>query len=485
MPELASGTAGEVDVSRIVARGRGTDQGRTMQARLSAVQRALFLLPIASLAFAILARPHPENRAFTHALEEVTAFRAAFDRAGLEKLLRDYAQGQGMLPLTTVSDGASFGGKPLAVAENTEAIRPLAVVSLATLSDAQHHARPESALGIGVPDVSSLGAALTWRLAQTELGQAPTLKTVTLSPATVNEADVTLEREVAELQQGRRAAEAAVTTATQRLEAEQNLFDARRKRGLAWKIIVKSIEARDAAKVVLNEKTQALTDISGRYEEAVKRALAPREKLQLTDVPAFAIARVELEGGVGPYEIPVRLESRMVPVPALRQANFEQTVQAGLWDKVKGLDPEQAVQAVRDEFNWHNRYVEVAGLRVGGMTLLQVLPCLLPLLMLLLRRRLRAAAASYSLFGTKIYGDMPTLGFRSRSLEGLALIALPLIACVSAGLALLLIGQPPLLPALAALASLMLGSAAYAKIGELQGLVASVVHSHSYPPPEA
>ncbi len=485
MPEVAaSGTSDEVVVSGVVKRGRGTDQGRTMQARLSAVQRALVLLPIASIVFAFLLRPHPENRDFTRALDEVSAFRAGFDRAALEKLLQDYAQAQALLPLTMVTEGASHGGKQLAVMENALPIRPLSAVSLATLADAQNHARAESALGIGVPDVAALGAALSWRLAQAELSGAPVLRGVALIPGEVNEADVTLEREVAELQEEKRAAEAAVAVANRRLEAEQNLFEARRKRGLAWKIIVKSIEARDAAKVTLNQKTQVLTDITARYDDAVKRALSPRPHTQPSEVPAFALARVDLEGGVGPYEIPVRLENRVVPVPSLRQADFARTVEAGLWDKVKDLDPDQAVSAVQSEFNWHNRYVEVLGMRLGGMTLLQVLPCLLPLLMLLLRRRLRAAAASYSLFGTRIYGDMPTLGFKSRGLEGVALVVLPLLTCVSAGVALLMIGELPLLPALAAIASLMLGSAAYVKVGELHGLVASVVHSHSYPPPE-
>ena len=455
-----------------------------MQARLSAVQRALVLLPIASLAFAVLARPHSENRSFTRALDELSAFQASFDRPGLEAALRDYAQRQGMLPLATLSEQTSFGGKTLGVVAGAEAIRPLSVVQLATLADAQKHGRADSALSIGVPDVNALGAALSWRLNEQTPSSVPSLQAVTLAAANVTDADVALEVEVAALQKDRAAAEAAVAAASQRLQFEQNLFDARRKRGLAWKIIVKSIEARDAAKAVLAEKTAALTDVSGRYADAVKRAMAPHQKTELVAVPALAVARVELTDGAGAYEIPVRLESRVVPVPPLQQASFAETTQAGLWDEVQGLEPAQAVLAVRDEFNWHNRYVEVAGLRVGGMTLLQGLPCLLPLLMLFLRRRLRAAAASYSLFGTRIYGSMPTVGFKSRSLEGLALILLPVLACASASLALWLIGQLPVLPVLAAVASVLLGSAAFVKIGELQVLVASVVHSHSYPPPD-
>ncbi len=43
--------------------------------------------------------------------------------------------------------------------------------------------------------------------------------------------------------------------------------------------------------------------------------------------------------------------------------------------------PEQAIELTRSKFTWHYRYVELGGIRVGGMTLLQVLPCILPLLL--------------------------------------------------------------------------------------------------------
>ena len=44
----------------------------TMEARLSAVQKRLVLLLLASLAVAILARPQPDNGRFTAALDELT-----------------------------------------------------------------------------------------------------------------------------------------------------------------------------------------------------------------------------------------------------------------------------------------------------------------------------------------------------------------------------------------------------------------------------
>ena len=203
-----------------------------------------------------------------------------------------------------------------------------------------------------------------------------------------------------------------------------------------------------------------------------------------TEIVVVTSFHVELDGGGGDLHITMPY-SMIEPLRELLDAGVasDRVEHDERW--AQALKEEIEDVAVQDEFNWHNRSVELLGLRLGGMTLLQLLPCLLPVLLLFLRRRLRAAAASYSLFGTRIYGDMPTLCFKSRSLEGVALVLLPLLACASAGAALLMIDELPFLPALAALASLMLGTAAYGKLVELHALVASVVHSHSYPPPEA
>lgn len=457
-----------------------------MQARLTAVQRALVLLPFVALTVAFVARPHPENRTLVGVLSEVTAFHASFRRDSAETFLRDAAETQALVPLSQAIQGAPASAK-LSVLESALPIRPQVSVSVASLSDAQHFSRVESTLPISVPDVSNVGAALAWRLKHAGTTGPVKLAAIDIVPGAVRADDLALETEIPELQTAKQTAKAAVDSATKRLEAEQSLFEARRKRGLPWKVILTSIEARDAAKATLNERTASLAEIEGRYDESVQRATANREVKAFTEAPGFALARVRFENAepaLPSMDIPIRVESREVALPALSGASFAKTREAGLWDKVQGLDAAAAVLAVRDEFNWHNRYVEVAGLRIGGMTLLQVLPCLLPLLMLLVLRRLTAAAKSYSLFGTEVHnGTMPGVGFKSRLLEGLAVVLLPLLACVSAGAALGFIGEFPALPALSAAACLVLGSSLYSKLAELQILVASVVHSHSYPPP--
>lgn len=493
LPGLSSDTGGDLFIRQILARRRGADQGLSMQARLTAVQRALVLLPFASLAVALIARPHPENRTLVGVLSEVSAFHASYNRENAEKYLRDAAEAQGMLSPELALAGAPASAA-LGVAQSTGPIRPLSVVSLTNLSDAHAYGRADSTLTIGVPDLSGVGAALTWRLTHEGASGPVQISGLEIISGQASADDIALETEVAALQAAKQSAKAAVDSATKRLEAEQNLFEARRKRGLPWKVILKSIEARDAAKVILTERSAALADVEGRYTASVERATSAREQTSFSAIPAFALARVSLtaeasEDGsatttLKSVDIPVRIEARTVSVPALVGASFTQTTEAGLWDKVSQLDAAGAVQAVRDEFNWHNRFMEVAGLRLGGMTLLQILPCLLPLLTLLILRRANAAAKSYSLFGTEVHnGTMPGVGFKSRALEGLSLLVLPLLACASAALALFFIGAFPVLPALSAAACLIIGSSAYSKLGELQTLVASVVHSHSYPPP--
>src|SRR4051812_4669606 len=140
-----------------------------MRASLSSVQQALVLLPLASVAFAVLVRPHPENRRFMAALDEVSAFSASFNGPALEQSLRDAAQAQGAIALSAVQGAASKKrGPKVQLAEAAPALRPLTLVHVATLADVQSHAQATNTLDIGVPDVEALGAALAWRLAHTD-----------------------------------------------------------------------------------------------------------------------------------------------------------------------------------------------------------------------------------------------------------------------------------------------------------------------------
>ncbi|HEY2732391.1 MAG TPA: hypothetical protein VGI70_00320, partial [Polyangiales bacterium] len=183
------------------------------------------------------------------------------------------------------------------------------------------------------------------------------------------------------------------------------------------------------------------------------------------------------------FDVPVAIEQRAVAVPLLRTGEFSATRDAGLWDEVKDLDADAAVAAIRTHFNWHYRYVELLGIRFGGMTLLQFLPCLLPLLQILVMLRMRAVGAGYNPFGTTIDSALPRVGFRNRSIDLLVIVILPVAAAACAASSLLLIGQVPVLPVLTAIVCLILGFFVLSKLGDLQSLVEAMVHSHSSHPP--
>lgn len=458
-----------------------------MEARISAVQQTLLVLLVASLALAVLARPHPANRQYTGALEELKQFHAGFQRSTWEGMLREQAEAQGTLPVSAVHTAITGRAVPsVALLENAPPIRPLTDVKLATLADVSAHAGKPSTLTIGVPDVQALAAALSWRLAHEPKQTPTTVAGVTLLPAQVSLEDVKLEQEVARLRIAVLDAEKEVEAATQKLQLEQNVFEARRKRGLPWKTILKSIEAVKAATATLDGKKATLLSLQQNYEAEAKRAEAPRAATQPGTVPTVALARVTLQqdGANRSVDVPVILTLRDVQVPALPQGTFVATREAGLWDEVKKYDAEHAIQAVRDHFNWHNRSLSVAGITLSGALLLHVLPMLLPVLLAVLLGRMRAVGANYSPFSTKVRGQLPRVGFRSRFFDLLVLVVLPLMVVVSAGASLLLIGQLPILPAVTLIAVLSMGVMASSRLGELQDLITSVVQSHSYPPPE-
>ena len=459
-----------------------------MKSRLSSVQQALFLLLSVSLVFCLLARPHPENRRYMDALDEMTHFRDGFRRGELERSLLVYARAAGALPLATLQ--RAIGGQKVPAVQLANAAQPLqptAAISLATLAEVHARAQPKSTLAIGVvARPEPLAESVAWRLARSG-GEAWTLTAVELENATLGQTDVDLEREVAKLRIDALAAQQAVDDATKKLETAEQVFELRRKWKLPWKVLVKSDEARKEARAALAERQRTLDEIRKRYESSAARALAVRPKAALNSpaVQPYAIAKVHFQqnGAQRTLDVPVALELRQTPLPTLQGGEFPAARAAGLWSELKDLNPDQAIDAIRRHFNWHYRYVELLGIRFGGMTVLQLLPCLLPVLLALLLLRIRAVSTSYNPFGTTLDSALPRVGFRNRSIECLVLVILPVLAAALAATSLLLVGQVPALPVLTAVACLLLGGYAFSKLGELQSLVEAVVRSHSsYPP---
>lgn len=456
-----------------------------MEARISAVQQALLLLLVASLALGVLARPYPDNYRLTGALNELTTFRQGFERSAAEGLLRAQAEAQGLLPLAALAAKVSGRAVPkLKLPADAPGVRPLTSAHLNTLADVFAFATTKAKLTLGSPDLEALGPALAWRLARSQKEGPFVLKSLELTSAEVSEQDLTRERETAELRLSVLRDQDAVDAAQKRLETEERILEARKTNRASWKMVLKAMDAQKEALAGLEEKKATLAKTQASYESAAQRAEQAPKATKPGAVPAFASAHISLEHASGPvtFEIPVAIAAREAAITPLTGATFPVTHNAGLWDDVKSLDPDAAIDSVRERFNWHNKQLELGGVSLPGSLALQILPLILPLLLMLVRARTRGLAASYSPFSTKVPGTLPRIGFNNRTFDALVVIVLPMLTTLSAAVSLLLIGRLPVLPALATGACLMLGLSAFHKLGEAKQMVQSVVHSHSYPP---
>src|SRR4051812_49248158 len=156
-----------------------------MNARLHAVQRVMWALVVASIAVALLSFPRGNNRAYSAALDELSAFAQSFKQAELEKSLLDYARAQGTVQAVEVQRLITGPQVPkVQLSAAAKPIPPLAEIHLRTLGEVAEHARPDSTLEIGALTPAPLAAALAWRLARSTPGPARyELTNVTLEPA--------------------------------------------------------------------------------------------------------------------------------------------------------------------------------------------------------------------------------------------------------------------------------------------------------------
>lgn len=460
-----------------------------MKARLNSAQRALWALIAVSLALGALAFPRGHNSAYTAALAELSAFDEGFKQAEIERSLLAYAQAQGTVPLSDIARHAVGPGVPnVAARDKAEPVVPLAQLSLRTLAEVHARGKRGTSLPIGTIEAEPLGAAIAWRLSRTSPAESYSLVSAELEPAQLSAADVELEREVARLRLQTLTAEQATAAASQKLTEATELFEAKRQRRLPWKIMIKFEEARKQAKTDLTECQRVEKDLRRRYEAAVTRAVrtASRAKRLAARPGTFAIANVLLSSASAPattLQIPVALIVREAKLLPLAGSSFSATQDAGLWDDVKDGDAQAAIALTREKFTWHNRHAEIGGFRIGGMLVLQLLPALLPLLLLAFLSRMRHVSVSYNPFGTSVDDGLPHVGLHSRSVELLVLVIVPLIAVLLSIHALWALAELPVVPVVAGVAALGLGIYAFVELGSLQNLVEDVVRSHSSAPP--
>jgi hypothetical protein len=464
-----------------------------MQNRLSSVQQALLFLLATGIAVALLARPVPENQRLRSALFELQALQAHFDRPMIERTLLESALAQGRQPLRAVAAASTYR-LTLAPALTTHgaAVDPLATLDLSTLAAAQRFSESKRTLTIGVPDLAQLGESLAVRLMREDPSQdGAQLERVTLRPAQVDEAALSREEEVASTF-GARAAYAREISAAQATLAQlkRDLRDVKaRPSAFKHKAKLKGSKPPSAwqlRKQLIGQRklTQAtLTTLERKHQKLDEHLMALAEfapvkfaSLNMPPVPSAAVALVSVSraGVRSEYQIPVRLRLREVPVPTLQGTELRETQSTEFWSELKDLTPARAIEVVHSRFNWHYRY--------SGMTLLQLLPAALPLLLALALMRIRAVPQVYNPFSMRVRDRLPFVGYGSRLADALALVVLPLTAALFAIASLMIVGQVPALPLLTGVIGLVLGVYAFIELGQLKNWIEELVRSHHRPP---
>lgn len=463
-----------------------------MNERIKAVQRMFWALLAASVIVGLLGVPVGDDAATMQALVELSSFEEKFDRPALERALLDRASAQGQVPLDELARAVAGKAAPkLSAAESAEPLRPRAGIALAKLEQIHALGREQSALEIGTPSAEALAVALGWRLARRDGAARHELLGVTLTNEPCKAEDLEREREVAAARAAVLAAQAEFDAAQKRHEGAERLYDLRRKWKAPWKAIARANEKRVEMLGAMETAEQQLKHEEKRHASLAQQAEArtgpKRKRREAAQQPVCLLALAtlrELPSGENiELALPTPIERRTVRVPPLTGVEFPVTRAAGVWDELAGLSVEQAIAHLRERFTWHYRHVEVSGVKLGGMTVLQLAPlALLPFFFGLLRRS-RGLSALYNPFDRPQVEHLSTVGLGAGPLNLLVLVALPFSACVLCAWSLLEIGRLPIIPVVSAMAVVGLGALSHTALKDLLDLRDAITRSHSNPPP--
>jgi|GEM_PF-3886507 len=474
-----------------------------MEARFVAAQRALICLLVVTLGVLGICRPRPGDAQIARAHAELAAFTRAADLALIAGTRRAQAMQfaqvslQELRPSADASQaraGRAAKGQPRwRIAESAGGLLPLVTLELASLADVSVQSRGPAEAQVGIPDLQAAQAALAFRLSRLALEGVPVLRGAVLEAAELSADDVAREQEAQQVQGEVAQARAQLERAERKLEFAQKRVDARKKR--RSRSLDKFQELLATASAQRDEKAAALERAASRFEELAQEvvrvsASAAVRPQALREIPAQARLRIELEapdGSARQIALAVALQRRQVTLPPLVIPGVDGTFPAlsssGVWEELAPLAPAPALRVLEQRLSWPSRSLELEGFSVRGAWLLQLCPLLCALALAWARARVERAASSHRLFGAQPPGALPRVGFDKRFQELCVVVLLPLAACVSAAVALWLLAELPVLPAIAFTVCAPLSLRVFAKLDELRVLNRSIVQYHSYPPP--
>ncbi len=465
-----------------------------MKERIQAVQRVFWAVLLVALVVILLGIPMGDDGENMAVLDELTAFHTAFEqnRQVIESTLLANARQAGALPLESLSDALTGEGVPkVSIAKDAPPVQPRVLLDVSSLARIQALSREGASLTIASARPSEMAQAIAWRLTRAAQPNAKyTLTSIELTDQRASEADAARELEVEKVRRELRGAERELTAQQAAYGKIEELYESRRKWRATWKVLQRTNEERLETKGKLDEAQKTRDGLAQSYEKLALEA-GKLAGVRETDTGApgetqYAIAVAKLESSVGGEPLALSfaapLDVKAAAVSSLVGAELPVSTTSEVWPQIQNGTGQEAIAKVRQRFSWHYAYVELGGVKLGGMTLVQLAPlALIPCLLILIRRS-RRVGASYNPFDRDA-ATLPSVGLGLSPLNIIVLVLLPLTGSVLCSISLVQLRHLPLVPMAVALASVGLGIAAHVSLRELMDLRDAVRRSHSHPPP--
>lgn len=462
-----------------------------MEKRIKTINIIMLILIVGSAVICAAAVPLRNDRELMKALQELRQFQAGFQQQALEKFLFETATVHESLPLQSV---ASFLGGPnspiVRIARRPPLIVPWARVDLSTIGQVHAFGGKNATVQIGVIKPEEAAASIEWRLVRRKASDSYQLDSITLSREPADPSLLELERRVIAARQQAIKAKMQFEEASDKFTKVDNLYTLQRKWRSSWRVLQKTLGNRNQAQAEMDKSKLALDQAKAEYFDLAEKAEksstsgAHAGSTQSAGVPShvFAIAAIQAlsDSARFQFRFPVALEARSATVPGLTGCDFAINRASNFWSEVSGRSVQQAIAVVERKFSWHYRYLGVGGIKIGGMTFLQLAPLFPLATLLLLFLRMRRAIVRYNPFDARTnWASLPRMGFEPFWINLAAVLLLPTAASLLCIYSLWRIFEVPATPIICLLGSLAGGFFSYSSLKEFRRLSAAVIQSRA------
>lgn len=357
-------------------------------------------------------------------------------------------------------------------------------LGLRTLGDVAAAAAGGQQVTLTGPDTDAAAAAIRWRLARLDAPQDATLTMLEQVPGSVTATQLDTERKV-------EASRVAVLEARRAANKARGRFTRFRDRA---KWLIKHRAARKNQRAAIEkrreayfEKEEAKINMASSHEAYLKLSAAAdgfRAGPERADSPGVVLT-ASLKSAAGEtlsFTFPVpstkrEIKSAAQPLPP----DVDAMRKSPLWTELEPMDAEEARTHVQQDLSWHLSGWKLGPVRVGGVTLVQLVPLLLLFQLWRLNHRCERTVGNYDPFqhpGT----DLPLPGTGHPPLDAGLIAGLPALAGLLTAITLWRLSELAWLGILLALATASYAVLTYRTYDRLLGLRSGILRNSIRPP---